>query len=463
MISEARAGARLVDLAQVDLQSPLAPGERAELQDRLDVLTGHNASTNVPPSPDPIDGLIVSAAGRIIVSTDESMYPPGMRVAATNDALVTRLTERILELRGEPSGWGNPWVIDSRSGRTVIAYPLIETGDVSGVLTLAEPETEAIDAGNAELITGLITGNLFLLIFVTAASFVISIPVGIWTASRLSRRLTRLTEAAEAMGEGELEEPIEIPGDDEIARLGRRFNEMVEQVTGAEQQRRAFLANISHELRTPIAVIQGNLDQLLEDQKHTKDAPTLWIIRQEAVTLNRLIDDLFTLARLEEAQLPIIATNVDLHQLANQVVENLRAVAWQQSRVSVESLVSASIPQVRADRSRLRQILVNLLYNGIRHTPEGGMVVVQAEPRERDVLVSVRDTGVGIPEEELERVFDRFHQIERTGRHAEGSGLGLAIVKHLVEVQGGEIHVASTPGQGSTFTFSIPRAPTEHE
>jgi signal transduction histidine kinase len=162
------------------------------------------------------------------------------------------------------------------------------------------------------------------------------------------------------------------------------------------------------------------------------------------------------MARIEETALPLETSTIQLSEITTQVVNSVRDVAWEQSKVSIESLVSPDLPPVAADRTRLRQILGNLLYNALRHTPEGGLIVVNAEREGEMLQVSVSDTGIGIDAQELDRVFDRFYQVERIGRNAEGSGLGLSIVKQLVEAQGGTIEATSVAGQGTTFRFTLP-------
>jgi signal transduction histidine kinase len=138
--------------------------------------------------------------------------------------------------------------------------------------------------------------------------------------------------------------------------------------------------------------------------------------------------------------------------------EGIRNLAWNQSRVSIESLIPPDLPTVLADETRVKQIVNNLLYNALRHTPEGGLIVLQARPLGDMVQVSTSDTGRGIPPEALPNVFERYFQAERDERHVEGTGLGLSIVKQLVEAHGGTIWVESEIGQGTTFRFTLPQA-----
>jgi two-component system phosphate regulon sensor histidine kinase PhoR len=237
---------------------------------------------------------------------------------------------------------------------------------------------------------------------------------------------------------------------------------MVDRLQETDQARKSFVANVSHELRTPVAIIQGNLERMISEadvvgESH-EQRRTLDMLHRETLTLSRLIDDLFTMARIEETTLPLETATIHVNEIAADVVDGIRSVAWEQQRVSVESLVSPDLPPVTADRTRLRQILGNLLYNALRHTPEGGLIVVGAERDDEMLAITVSDTGVGISADELERVFDRFYQVEREGRHASGSGLGLSIVKQLVEAQGGTISAESIAGQGTTFRFTLPLA-----
>lgn len=324
------------------------------------------------------------------------------------------------------------------------------------------------------LIFFVIAANVLLLGAIGIPVLLASIPVSVWTARTFSKRLGRVSQAADAMARGDLTRRIEVTGEDEISQLAVQFNDVIARLEQADRSRKSFVANVSHELRTPLAIIQGNLERLLETglaagvttssgttrlaENPVPDRQMLETIQRETLTLNRLIDDLFTLARLEEAVLPLEAVPLRLDELVTQAVEGVRSVAWNQRKVTVQSLVREDLPPVLADRLRLGQILGNLLHNALRHTPEGGLVIVDAVPAGDLVEVSVSDTGIGIPSEEFDRVFDRFYQVEHGCRETGGSGLGLSIVKQLVEAQHGTVTVESNPGQGTTFRFSLPVA-----
>lgn len=289
--------------------------------------------------------------------------------------------------------------------------------------------------------------------------------VSLLASRRLARRITRpleaMEDASEAMANGHLNRRVEVQSEDEIGRLARRFNSLAERLETLDKQRRDFVANISHDLRTPLAIIQGHLEAQLDEPDASRLPPetveAFHAIEHESQTLAKLIDDLFTLTRLEEATLPMAAVTVDVVHLVELAVSGIRPYALQQSRVSVHSALPSDLPAVRADPTRVKQIVNNLLHNAVRHTPQGGLVMVNGAVQEdgRQLAISVSDTGVGIAPEDLPRIFDRFYRGEST-RNAGSTGLGLSIVKQLVEAQGGRVSAASALGEGTTIRFTLP-------
>lgn len=348
--------------------------------------------------------------------------------------------------------------------RTSASYPLItDDGRIVGVIVLEGNPIREVLGGESrvELLRYFMYEFRGVIWYITIPAIVVAIPFGVWRSRSISRRLERMASAADAMSEGELDTRIQIRQRDEIGRLAERFNEMATTIENNERMRQAFISNVSHELRTPISIIQGTVERQLEHPERLagEQAESLKLIHRESDMLGRMIADLFTMTRLGENSLRLERKALDLSTLANEAVDGLRNLAWTQSRVSVESLVSPDLQPVFADQTRIRQVLNNLLYNSLRHTPEGGLVVVQAKPLNEMIEVSVSDTGRGIPDHEIEHVFDRYYQAERGQRHDEGSGLGLSIVKQLVNAHGGEISVESRQGEGTTFRFTLPQAP----
>lgn len=225
-----------------------------------------------------------------------------------------------------------------------------------------------------------------------------------------------------------------------------------------ERMRTEFVANVSHELRTPLTALRGFTETLLEgaDEDPQTRRHFLSIMRKEADRLTALIEDLLDLSRLESGRLKVKLAEVALAELCADVVERLRPRA-EQGGISLHLELPADLPSVRGDRDRLAQVLVNLVDNGIKYTPRGGEVRVTAQPEESAVRVLVRDTGIGIPRADLSRVFERFYRVDKArSRASGGTGLGLSIVKHIVEAHNGQLAVESEPGQGSTFSFTVP-------
>ncbi|ATW23868.1 two-component system histidine kinase PnpS [Candidatus Formimonas warabiya] len=225
-----------------------------------------------------------------------------------------------------------------------------------------------------------------------------------------------------------------------------------------EQMRADFVANASHELRTPLTVIKGYVETLLngalDDRQVSEKFVT--VIDEEADRLKRLVDELLTLSQLEsnrqEAEEPVLVLGI-----ITLVAEEMRQ-RFQEKQIALELNLPGVVPQVKANPDRVKQILVNLLDNALKYTPYGGRVTVGAEEEENFVRICVQDTGMGIPSEDLPRIFERFYRVDKArSRQMGGFGLGLSIVKHMVENMGGSIRVESTLNEGSTFWFTLPK------
>jgi signal transduction histidine kinase len=287
-----------------------------------------------------------------------------------------------------------------------------------------------------------------------------------WASGYLSRRIVRqiteLEAATEEFARGRLDRRVRVMAPDELGRLAERFNLLASQLDELDRQRRSFVANVSHDLRTPIAIIRGHIDAQLNTSSDDGLDPraSFAAIERETQTLAKLIDDLFTLSRVEEGVLPVARLPVRLQPLAQQTVESIRPYALATSRVSVHADVPPDVPPALGDEARIAQILGNLLHNAVRHTPAGGVVMLRARGVDaaRQVELSVEDTGVGIAPDELPHIFDRFYQGESV-RESGGTGLGLSIVKQLVEIQGGTVSATSRLGEGTRIAFRLPAAP----
>lgn len=267
--------------------------------------------------------------------------------------------------------------------------------------------------------------------------------------------LRALSQSARAIAGGDLGQRVAVLTDDEIGQVARSFNRMAESLAEADIQRRNMMADIAHELRTPLTVVQGNLEALM-DGVYDLTTENVAGIHKQTVVLTRLVADLRDLALAEAGQLRLERKPLSLSDVIAQVGEGLEVQA-SEKEVALKFDVATDLPKIQADEQRIDQVLFNLISNALRHTPAGGTITISAEAREGRVLVSVRDTGSGIPPDDLPHVFERFYRADRSrARSTGGSGLGLTIAKQIVEAHGGQIWAQSWLGAGSTFAFSLP-------
>jgi len=268
-----------------------------------------------------------------------------------------------------------------------------------------------------------------------------------------------LMSAADAVAQGDLSVRVPEPagGPDDFGRLALSFNRMVAELERADQQRRNLTADVAHELRTPLHIIQGNLEGIL-DGVYAPTEEHISATLEETRALARLVDDLRTLSLAEAGELPLEREPVDVAELLSDVCTSFSGEAEVAGIDLVVDVESASPLVVNGDAGRLDQVLGNLVSNALRYVPSGGRIALHAEAAENGVRIAVSDTGSGIPAEDLPYVFDRFWKGDRSRSRTGGlgSGLGLAIARQLVQAHGGQIDVESAEGRGTTFTIELP-------
>lgn len=293
--------------------------------------------------------------------------------------------------------------------------------------------------------------------------------LGLLLARGLAAPLDRLALAARRLAAGDLSQRVPVGGPIEVAAAGEAFNEMASALESAEELRRRMVADIAHELRTPLTVIEGNLHAILDDVYPLEKAE-VQIILDETLLLGRLVADLRELALAEAGQLRLQPQPLDLLALITQSVAAFHGAADQQ-QISLSVSAPPNLPEVQADPDRTSQVLRNLLANALRYTPTGGEVMIRVlaepvatanhQPAPLMVRVVVEDSGPGIAPADRPHVFERFWRADRARTRSHGgSGLGLAIARQLVQAQGGQIGLDSTPGSGSRFWFTVPCAPS---
>jgi signal transduction histidine kinase len=287
-------------------------------------------------------------------------------------------------------------------------------------------------------------------------SGLIGIGIGIWISRSLSAPISRLAQATQRIGSGDLSHRVDVAGSQEITDLAQSFNKMAADLQQAEQLRRNLMADVSHELNTPLTVLEGHLRAAL-DHVYELDEAEIANLDGQTRHLILLVKDLRELAQAESQQLPLHKQETDLVMLIDETLQIFEPVT-EEKGVMLKSELEDNLPAVMVDASRMRQVLDNLIANALHHTPSGGKITIRGAATNRGIQLTVQDTGEGISPEDLPHVFDRFYRTDRSrSRETGGTGLGLAIVKALVEVHGGQVQVDSQGlGQGTCFIIKLP-------
>ena len=299
------------------------------------------------------------------------------------------------------------------------------------------------------IIAPFIRAGLVALVF----AFIIGLVMAAW----ISNPLHEMTQATRGVANG-IYQPIPVKGPKEVKQLAGAFNEMTRRVQESQQSQRDFLANATHELKTPLTSIQGFAQAIMDGTVSAPEAlhQAANIIFNEADRMHHMVMDLLSLARLEAGTAELRKDPVDLGQLLHGVAGRF-AIQAQQANVRLQENLASS-PVCTGDADRLSLVFTNLVDNAIKFTPAGGVVTLSLEAKDSAAQVRVSATGIGIAPEDQRRIFERFFQADRS-RHSgggRGTGLGLAIARQVVMAHGGQIQVNSTPGKGSTFTVTLP-------
>ena len=403
--------------------------------------------------------------GDVIILTDK-----GLVLADAANGLTNR-TINLAQLARPNVPRGFVWGVHQVKGANrALLYVAVAAGQVGGQAVYV-----GLTAKEAPFFAVLDEIGVSLLIAGAIALFV-SLLVALLLTRSIARPITRLTQATEAIARGQYEHRVQVKGSDEIGRLAKSFNTMAEQVQRSRQMEKDFVANVSHELKTPLTSIQGFaqaiLDGAVPDLEGARRAAQT--IYDETARMARLVGDLLMLARLESGQIPMAQERIDLTELLPRWVDRLRPRA----DASGETIVTVidSVPPITGDAGRLEQVVTNLVENALKYNRPGGSVTVTVKadlmesvgkstliarwkalknPPPQWIRIAVADTGSGIPPQDLPRLFDRFYRGDKA-RAAGGTGLGLSIAKEIVAAHGGTITVKSEPGRGSTFTIHLP-------
>jgi heavy metal sensor kinase len=389
------------------------------------------------------EGRFAADPGEVVAFFDAHGRP--LRVAAPtaiDDAVSLAWIEAALR-QGPAIGTGKGQ--DGRSLRFYVAS--YAAADAPTALAVARPMDNILAAQHALLQTLLVVGPLTLLL---------SAGGGLFLARRALRPIDRMVQTVREIEETDLAGRIDVRSDDELGRLGRTLNDMLDRLQRAFTRQRQFTADASHELRTPLSVIEAEATLALRRERRPEDyRDALATIAEEVTGMDRLIDQLLSLARADEGGGRLVVEPVDLAALAVDVTGEMRLIGEERG-VAVRSATDRSLI-VRGDSGQLRRLVVNLVENAVRYTDAGGAVDVSVRLVDNKAVLTVGDTGIGISPDHISHIFERFYRVAPARSRSDGgAGLGLALCKAIVDAHGGSIEIESKVGVGTIFTVHLP-------
>jgi signal transduction histidine kinase len=332
--------------------------------------------------------------------------------------------------------------------------PITEDGTVIGtLLPVRTPfegqprEIEFIERINRLLLYGALVGA------------VIALVLGVLLSRTLTRPIRELTDATHAVSQGDLSQQVPVRSNDELGELAQAFNKMSSELSRSVNARKQMTADIAHELRTPLSLILGHAEAV-HDGVLPPSRENFEIIREEATRLEQLVNDLRILSLADAGELSINLQALEPQRLLQDVVSTYQYQA-QRKNIKLQLDLASSLSNIEVDAGRMTQVLTNILDNALRHTPEGGSITLSAREANDQIELAIQDSGPGLKQEELDRIFDRFYRTDtsrqRDGAIPGGSGLGLAIAKSIVQAQGGYISAKSEEGKGLKIIILLPK------
>ncbi len=307
-------------------------------------------------------------------------------------------------------------------------------------------EVEFIERINMTLLYGALIGA------------VIALLLGVFLSRTLTRPIRELTQATHAVAEGDLSQQVPIRSRDELGELAQAFNKMSAQLLRSVNARKQMTADIAHELRTPLSLILGHAEAV-HDGVLPPTHENFEIIREEATRLEHLVNDLRILSLADAGELSIQLQTIEPQRLIHEVA-SLYQYQAQRKNITFELDVPATLPNIEVDPGRMTQVLTNILDNALRHTPEGGRIILAAQEVDDMVELSVQDSGPGLSIEDIDRIFERFYRADASRQREDGgSGLGLAIARSIVQAHGGQLWAESETGSGLKVRIRLPKKP----
>lgn len=420
-----------------------------------------------------------------------------LRVAADEDDAVSQMFEMLRVFSGQLGIDGvtrDFYILDGTTGQVLASsspdkkmqvditpniLAAIRNGDLyrsnarENYLDISVPISNAKDSvgfivyilDNKQVVLNLNAHIFSLILEALLVGFVFSIAVSLIVSKTLLSPIQGMTKAAEAMADGDFTRKIGVESGDEIGILAQTFNDMASQIESmleelkkAENLRREFVANVSHELRTPLTSIRTYAETIYEDNDIPKDTEEefLRVIINESDRMTKIVQDLLDLSRFDSGNRKL---NIEEFSIERSVRDVYTAVALEaKKRDHVLNLeLEWKMPMIKGDRPRIEQVLMNIVSNALKYTPDGGRIDIFGTSLGTNIIIRIEDTGIGIPKADLERVFDRFYRVDKArSRESGGTGLGLSIAKEIIAMHGGNISIESEPGKGTSVTVTLP-------
>jgi len=338
-----------------------------------------------------------------------------------------------------------------------VAVPIISNDGNARFVVYVIDNKQTVQSLNAEIIS--------LILEAVIIGFIISIAISLIISKTLLSPIQGMTKAAEAMADGDFSRKISVESEDEIGILSLAFNDMaaqietmLEELKNAEKLRREFVANVSHELRTPLTNIRSYAETISDDpgMPEETEAEFLQVIISESDRMTKIVQDLLELSRLDSGAIELAVEEFSIEKSLRDVYSAIALDARKRDHV-INLELEWKLPNVKGDRARIEQVLMNIMSNALKYTPDGGTIGIFSGTSHGNVWVRIEDTGVGIPQDDLVRVFDRFYRVDKArSRESGGTGLGLAIAKDIVTKHGGDIKIKSVRGVGTSVTVTLP-------
>ena len=345
----------------------------------------------------------------------------------------------------------------SRADYMDVAFPIKPADSESGFVVYIIDNKQTVQSQNAQIFS--------LILEAVLVGFVISVVVSLIVSKTLLSPIQGMTKAAEAMADGDFSTMINVESEDEIGILATTFNDMaarietmLEELKNAEMLRREFVANVSHELRTPLTSIRTYAETISDSKTIPQETEEefLRVIINESDRMTKIVQDLLELSRFDSGHTTLTVEPFSIEHSVRDVYAAIALEARKRDHI-LNLELEWKLPVINGDRARIEQVLMNIITNALKYTPDGGTIDIYGGSSNDIVWIRIEDTGIGIPKEDLTRVFDRFYRVDKArSRESGGTGLGLSIAKEIVIMHGGDIDLESTPGEGTAVTITLP-------